>query len=34
MYARHFTAITSVSTMVRLEANRPVAGQLVLVRRT
>jgi predicted TPR repeat methyltransferase len=33
MCAEHFTAVASVSTMVRLEANRPVAGQLVLVRR-
>ena len=33
-YGKHFTAIASVPTMVRLEANRRVAGQLVLVRRS
>ncbi len=32
-YRKHFTHVATLSTMVRLEANRPVAGQLVLVRR-
>lgn len=34
VYRQHFAEVTSVPTMVRLEANRPVAGRIVLVRRT
>lgn len=32
--ARHFTPLASLSTTLRLEANHPVAGRLVLMRRT
>jgi predicted TPR repeat methyltransferase len=34
VFREHFTHIASVSTTLRLEANRPVAGQIVLMRRS
>jgi predicted TPR repeat methyltransferase len=33
VYREHFTHVASLSTMVRLEGSRPVAGQIILLRR-